>query len=80
MLAFRTREIGAWAKPNGMNSVIKWDGLGGIHSYMHELIQHLGSSVSQEIIARERSCCDQFRNEAVTQLGLLKDVQGRVVG
>ena len=44
----------------------------GIHNYMNEQIQHIGSKVSQEILAMLKSSCEQFRNEARGATGFFK--------
>ena len=52
----------------------------GVHNYMNEQIQHVGSNVSKAILAKLRSRCEQFRIEVGAQLDSLRGVQGVIVG
>ena len=72
------RETGELIELNGSIYVRQRGGGGGIHNYANEQIQHIDSNVSQEILAKLRSSCEQFRNDAVVKLDSLRGVQGVV--
>ena len=74
------RETGELIELNGSIYVRQRGGGGGIHNYANEQIQHIDSNVSQEILAKLRSSCEQFRNEVGAQLDSLRDVQGVNIG
>ena len=51
---------------------------GGIHAYMNEQIQCLGSGVRQDVLDKLNLGCELFRDEVGTHLNSLRGVQGQL--
>ena len=53
---------------------------GGLHDYMAEQIQCVGSRVNHEVRNKLNLSCELARDEVGTQLNYLQDVQGELAG